>query len=207
MKLLYSSVDVEKLAGHVGTTGASRELLLLVLALPEAHGLQIWNDIISDLSLHRLPIAILLARGDEAARALGMNNGSANDLERPSLAHVKRLLRRVEPEHSPEPVIEVGKLTIDPATYCVSRPGKTVRLTYREFRLLYYLASHPNRFFTRDQLLSALWESGHGLNARVVDVYIWRVRMKVEADPDHPVHLKTLRGAGYVFDADLKEGH
>jgi two-component system phosphate regulon response regulator PhoB len=203
MKVLYQSADVEKLAGRAEATGASPDLLLLIVALPETQGLQVWNEILSDVSLHRLPIAVLLAQGNEAARALGIKNGTSDSSGSPSFVHVKRLLRRVEPERNPERVIEVGELVIDPTTYRVSRPGKTVRLTPLEFRLLYYLASHPNRFFNRKQLLSALWASGQDLNARIVDVYVRRLRVKLEAKPEDPVHLKTVRGAGYVLDAPV----
>jgi DNA-binding response OmpR family regulator len=199
MKVLYQSADVEKLAGRAQEAGASRDLLLLVLALPEAQGLQMWKDILSDASLHRLPIAVLLARSNEAARALGINK-VISDSSEANLADVKRLLRGVEPDRNTERIIEVGELIIDPTTYSVSRPGKTVRLTPLEFRLLYHLASHPNRFFNRKQLLSTLWESWQDLNARIVDVYIRRLRLKLEAKPAKPVHLKTVRGAGYVFD-------
>jgi two-component system, OmpR family, alkaline phosphatase synthesis response regulator PhoP len=199
MKVLYQSTDVEKLAGRAEANGTSPDLLLLVLALPETQGLKVWNEILSDLSLHRLPIAVLLARRSEAARALGIKNGISGSLERPSLAHVKSLLRRVGSERGPERVIKVAELVIDPTTFSVSRPGKKVRLTLLEFRLLYYFASHPNRFFTREQLLSALWVSGQDLNARIVDVYVRRLRLKIEPEPENPVHLKTRRGFGYVF--------
>jgi DNA-binding response OmpR family regulator len=202
MKVLYQSTDVEKLAGRAEANGASPNLLLLVLALPETQGLQVWNEILSDVSLHRLPIAVLLARGNEAARALGIKNGTSESSEA-SLAQVRRLLCGVGPERNTERVIEVGELIIDPTTYSVSRPGKTVRLTPLEFRLLYHLASHPNRFFNRNQLLSTLWESGQDLNARIVDVYIRRLRVKLEAKPAKPVHLKTVRGAGYLLDVPV----
>jgi DNA-binding response OmpR family regulator len=202
MKVLYQSTDVEKLAGRAEANGTSPDLLLLVLALPETHGLKVWNEILRDVSLHRLPIAVLLARGNEAAGALGRKNGTAES-SGPRLAQVMRLLRGVEPERNNERVIEVGELIIDPTTYCVSRPGKTVRLTPLEFRLLYYLASHPNRFFNRKQLLATLWASGQDLNARIVDVTIRRLRVKLEAKPANPVHLKTVRGAGYVLDVPV----
>lgn len=198
MKVLYQSTDVEKLAGRGEANGTSPDLLLLVLALPETHGLKVWNEILSDVSLHRLPIAVLLAQGNEAAKALGIKNGTSES-SGPRLAQVMRLLRGVEPEPNNERVIEVGELIIDPTTYCVSRPGKTVRLTPLEFRLLYYLASYPNRFFNRKQLLSTLWASGQDLNARIVDVYVRRLRLKIEPEPENPIHLKTRRGFGYVF--------
>jgi two-component system, OmpR family, alkaline phosphatase synthesis response regulator PhoP len=199
MKVLYQSTDVEKLAGRAEANGTSPDLLLLVLALPETQGLKVWNEILSDVSLHRLPIAVLLAQRNEAARALGIKNGTSGNSERPSLADVKSLLRRVGSERGPERVIKVGELVINPATYSVSRPGKMVKLTPLEFQLLYYFASHPDRFFTREQLLSTLWVSGQDLNARIVDVYVRRLRLKIEPEPENPVHLKTRRGFGYVF--------
>jgi DNA-binding response OmpR family regulator len=203
MKVLYQSTGVEKLAGRTEANGTSPDLLLLVVALPETQGLQVWNEILSDLTLHGLPIAVLQAQSNEAIRALGIKNGSPGNLEHQGLASVKSLLRRVESGSNPQQVIEVGELVIDPATYAVSWPGQTVRLTPLEFKLLYYLASHPNRFFTRKQLLSTLWASGQDLNARIVDVYVRRVRVKIEPEPEKPVHLKTRRGIGYVFDAPV----
>jgi two-component system response regulator VicR len=203
MKVLYQSTDVEKLAGRAEVNGTSPDFLLLVVALPEPQGLKVWNEILSDVSLYRLPMAVFLAQRNEAARALGIKNGTSESSEDPSLAHVKVLLRGVEPELNTERVIEVGELVIDPTTYRVSRPGKTVRLTPLEFRLLYYLASHPNRFFNRKQLLATLWASGQDLNARIVDVTIRRLRVKLEAKPAKPVHLKTVRGAGYVLDVPV----
>jgi DNA-binding response OmpR family regulator len=203
MKVLYQSTGVEELAGRAEANGTSPDLLLLVVALPETQGLQVWNEILSDLTLRRLPIAVLQAQGKEAIRALGIKNGSSGNLEHQALAHVKGLLRRVESASNPEQIIEVGDLVIDPATYTVSWPGKTVRLTPLEFHLLYYLASHPNRFFTRKQLLSTLWACGQDLNARIVDVYVRRLRVKIEPEPENPVRLKTRRGIGYVFDAPV----
>ena len=69
-----------------------------------------------------------------------------------------------------------------------------------EFRLLYYLASRPNRVFTRDQLLDAVWGTDRFVTPRSVDVYVRRLREKIESDPENPNHLKTVRGAGYLFE-------
>ena len=69
-----------------------------------------------------------------------------------------------------------------------------------EFRLLYYLASRPNRVFTRDQLLDAVWGTDRFVTPRSVDVYVRRLREKIESDPENPIHLKTVRGAGYLFE-------
>ena len=119
---------------------------------------------------------------------------------RPLLARVKALLRRAEPPADSPRIIEIGKLAIDPASYRVSHSGKPVPLSTLEFRLLYYLASRPNRVFTRDQLLDAVWGTDRFVTPRSVDVYVRRLREKIESDPENPNHLKTVRGAGYLFE-------
>jgi two-component system phosphate regulon response regulator PhoB len=90
---------------------------------------------------------------------------------------------------------------IDPSSYRVTHDSKPVTLSTLEFRLLYYLATRPNRVFTRDQLLDAVWGTERFVTPRSVDVYIRRLREKVESDADHPAFLKTVRGAGYMFES------
>jgi two-component system phosphate regulon response regulator PhoB len=82
----------------------------------------------------------------------------------------------------------------------VQRNGEAIQLTALEFRLLYFLAARPNRVFTRDQLLDAVWGTERFVTPRSVDVYIRRLREKIEMDPVHPHYLKTMRGAGYLFE-------
>jgi len=113
---------------------------------------------------------------------------------------VKALLRRVEPAEAPEKLVEVGALRIDPAAYRVTRAGKAVPLSTLEFRLLYYLAARPNKVFSRDQLLDAVWGTERFVTPRSVDVYVRRLREKIEMDPQRPVFVKTIRGAGYLFE-------
>ena len=98
-------------------------------------------------------------------------------------------------------MIEARGLMIDPSSYRVTHDGKPVTLSTLEFRLLYYLATRPNRVFTRDQLLDAVWGTERFVTPRSVDVYIRRLREKVENDADHPAFLKTVRGAGYMFES------
>jgi two-component system phosphate regulon response regulator PhoB len=90
---------------------------------------------------------------------------------------------------------------IDPSSYRVTHDSRPVTLSTLEFRLLYYLATRPNRVFTRDQLLDAVWGTERFVTPRSVDVYIRRLREKVETDADHPAFLKTVRGAGYMFES------
>ena len=181
------------------------DLLLLDLMLPKLSGLEICKEIRRDETLNRLPILMLTARGDEADRVVGLEIGADDYVTKPFsprelVARVKALLRRAEPPSEAARTIEAGRLVIDPSSYRVTSAGKPVTVSTLEFRLLYYLASRPNRVFTRDQLLDAVWGSDRFVTPRSVDVYIRRLREKIEADPENPVHLKTVRGAGYLFE-------
>jgi two-component system, OmpR family, phosphate regulon response regulator PhoB len=183
------------------------DILLLDLMLPKLSGLDICKEIRRDTSLNRLPILMLTARGEEADRVVGLEMGADDYVTKPFSprelgARVKALLRRTEPSNEPRRVIEARGLSIDPSSYRVARDGKPVTLSTLEFRLLYYLATRPNRVFTRDQLLDAVWGTERFVTPRSVDVYIRRLREKVESDADHPTFLKTVRGAGYMFESE-----
>jgi two-component system alkaline phosphatase synthesis response regulator PhoP len=194
-----------------GVTGLAQlrksppDLLLLDLMLPKLSGLEICKEIRRDAALNRLPILMLTARGDEADRIVGLELGADDYVTKPFsprelAARVKALLRRVEPGGATEKLIEVGPLRIDPASYRVTRAGKPVPLSTLEFRLLYYLASRPNKVFSRDQLLDAVWGTERFVTPRSVDVYVRRLREKIEADSQNPTYVKTVRGAGYLFE-------
>jgi len=198
-------------AAYDGTTGLATvkktapDLLLLDLMLPKLSGLEICREIRRDDALNRLPILMLTARGEEADRVVGLEMGADDYVTKPFsprelIARVKALLRRAELPTDVPRAVEIGKLTIDPASYRVSHSGKPVVLSTLEFRLLYYLASRPNRVFTRDQLLDAVWGTDRFVTPRSVDVYVRRLREKIESDPENPSHLKTVRGAGYLFE-------
>jgi DNA-binding response OmpR family regulator len=96
-----------------------------------------------------------------------------------------------------EKPIKVGSLAVDPVALTVTRAGKPLALSTLEFRLLHFLASHPNRVFSRDQLLDAVW--GIAAQPRSVDACIRRLRTRIESHPSQPVYLRTIRGAGYKF--------
>ncbi len=198
-------------AAFDGLTGLAQiqktppDLLLLDLMLPKLSGLEVCKAVRREEGLNRLPILILSARGEEADRVIGLELGADDYVSKPFsprelVARVKALLRRVQPAEGQEKPIEAGQLRIDPASYRVTREGKPLPLSTLEFRLLYYLASRPNRVFSRDQLLDAVWGTGRFVTPRSVDVYIRRLREKVEPDPEKPLHLKTVRGAGYLFE-------
>jgi two-component system, OmpR family, alkaline phosphatase synthesis response regulator PhoP len=182
------------------------DLLILDLMLPKMPGLEICKEIRRNSALNRLPILMLTARGEEADRIVGLEMGADDYVTKPFsprelVARVKALLRRTEPAGEVERPIEIGRLSIDPSSYRVTRAGKPLTLSTLEFRLVYYLAARPNRVFSRDQLLDAVWGTDRFVTPRSVDVYIRRLREKIESDPENPTHLKTVRGAGYLFES------
>src|SRR3990172_674803 len=194
-----------------GVTGLAQirksppDLLLLDLMLPKLSGLEICKEVRRDQTLNRLPVLMLTARGDEADRVVGLELGADDYVTKPFsprelVARVKALLRRAEPPGEPAKPIEVGRLRLDPASYRVTRAGKPIPLSILEFRLLYFLASRPNKVFSPDQLLDTVWGSERFVTPRSVDVYVRRLREKIEADSENPVYLKTVRGAGYLFE-------
>ncbi len=181
------------------------DLLLLDLMLPQLSGLEVCKEVRRDASLNRLPILMLTARGEESDRVVGLELGADDYVTKPFsprelVARVKALLRRTSAPGEEQKLLQVGALHIDPASYRVTRGGKPVTVSTLEFRLLYFLASRPNKVFSRDQLLDAVWGTERFVTPRSVDVYIRRLREKIETDSDRPVYLKTVRGAGYLFD-------
>ena len=194
--------------GAVGLTQIRKsipDLVILDLMLPKLSGLDICKEIRRDASLNRLPILILTAKGEEADRVVGLELGADDYVTKPFsprelVARVKALLRRAEPGTPSEKPLEIGPLRIDPAAYRVTRGGKAVPMSTLEFRLLYFLATRPNRVFTRDQLLDGVWGTDRFVTPRSVDVYVRRLREKVEVDPQKPIYMKTIRGAGYLFE-------
>jgi DNA-binding response OmpR family regulator len=189
-------------SGNADTEGATCDLLMFVL--PEGQGLDVWKEIQCDQALSDLPVAILTVQSEEIVRILDCSKGN-NYLKKlgraESVPEVKNLLHGLQFSEMLNRQVEVAKLVIDPFSYRVTCEGKQTNLTVLEFRLLYYLATRPNRFFTRNQLYAAIWSGSRSINPRVVDVYIRRLRMKIEVEPENPVYLKTLRGMGYLFDS------
>jgi len=182
------------------------DLLVLDLMLPKLSGMEVCKEIRRDEVLKRLPILMLTARSEEMDRVIGLEVGADDYVTKPFsprelVARIRALLRRTEPIGPEDRPLQVGNLHIDPGSYRVVRDGEPISLTALEFRLLYFLASKPNRVFTRDQLLDRVWGTERFVTPRSVDVYVRRLREKIEADPQNPTYLKTLRGAGYLFES------
>jgi DNA-binding response OmpR family regulator len=112
---------------------------------------------------------------------------------------VKAVLRRFERPTAPS-IISFEEVVIDASAMQLKVRGELTTTTATEFRLLDYLARHPGRVFSRDHLLDAVWGDARFVTPRSVDVYVRRIREKIETDPESPRYLKTVRGAGYRFE-------
>ncbi len=179
-------------------------LFLLDIMVPGGDGLDLCRRLRSNAKLSGVPIIFLTARASENDRVLGLEMGADDYITKPFgtrelLARVKAVLRRFE-RPAAASVLKFDEVEIDQAAMQLRVKGELQATTATEFRLLDYLARHPGRVFSRDQLLDAVWGDARFVTPRSVDVYVRRVREKVEADPENPRYLKTMRGAGYRFE-------
>jgi two-component system phosphate regulon response regulator PhoB len=180
-------------------------LFVLDIMVPGKDGLELCRQIRQIQSLALTPVIFLTAKSGEADRILGLELGADDYIPKPFsprelVARVKAVLRRFERPLSKSPV-RVGEIEIDPSAMTLTVEGKPVTTTATEFRLLDYFVRHLGRVFTRDQLLDSVWRDTAFVTPRSVDVYVRRLREKIEPDPENPRYLKTVRGAGYRFEA------
>jgi len=200
---------------------AAPALVLLDITLPKQSGLWVLERLRE--SNNHVPVIVLSARQDEFDKVAALRLGADDYVTKPFalaelLARVAGLLRRSRLSRGPTPteasaapaanagappdhaqVVRFGDVIVDAARRTVSRAGATVALTHREFELLAFLCGSGGRVLSRDELLRKVWGISHGGQGRTVDNFIAQLRVKLEADPDHPTHLKTVRGSGYRF--------
>jgi len=196
------------LTGHAVVAESERQrptLFILDIMVPGRDGLELCRQIRQTQSLAAIPIIFLTAKSSEADRILGLEMGGDDYIPKPFsprelVARVKAVLRRFERPLSQSP-IKVGEIEIDPGAMTLTVRGQPVTTTATEFRLLDYFARHLGRVFSRDQLLDSVWRDTAYVTPRSVDVYVRRIREKIEPDAENPRYLKTVRGAGYRFEA------
>ncbi len=185
------------------------DLVILDLTLPGVEGLEVCRRLRA--KPHYPLILMLTARTSEMDRILGLEIGADDYLTKPFsirelLARVKALLRRAEALGAAsgselETLIQGGPLVIDAAKREVTLAGKKLSLTVKEFDLLFLLACHPARVYSRAQLLDLVWGLGYAGFEHTVNSHINRLRAKIETDPAQPCYLLTVWGVGYKFAA------
>ena len=181
------------------------DLVILDLMLPEIDGLEVCKLLKADPRTRATPVLMLTAKDSETDEVVGLTVGADDYVAKPFnvqvlLARVKKLLQRHTPAVSEEAPVKVGALEIDPARQKVSVKGREVTLTALQFRILLFLARHPGKVFTRNQLLDGAWKQEAFVVDRTVDVHIKSIRKKLGPQADY---IETIWGSGYRF-AELR---
>lgn len=201
----------QTLEAYDGTDGlakarsANPDLILLDVMLPKMNGFDVCKTLRSQGS--SVPVIILTAREEESDKVLGLEIGADDYITKPFSmreliarvgANIRRTTMAAPAASAAMPVS--GDLAINTDSHQVFRAGKAIDLTQREYELLTFLASHPNKVYSRVDLMEQVWNYGYvGDDVRTVDVTVRRLREKIEADPASPVYILTRRGAGYYF--------
>jgi DNA-binding response OmpR family regulator len=180
-------------------------LFVLDVMVPGRSGFDVCRQIRESGDLARVPIIFLTAKAGEEDRVRGLDLGADDYLTKPFgtrelTARVRAVLRRFEQPLTTSITTPDFELHSNSMTLVVR--GVPTDVTATEFRLLHFLASHPGRVFSRDQVLDSVWRDLSFVTPRSVDVYIRRLREKIEQDPEVPRYLKTVRGAGYKFEME-----
>jgi DNA-binding response OmpR family regulator len=188
----YDGLEGEELA-----TMAAYDVIILDIMLPEKDGLAVCKALRN--KHNNTPVVMLTARDALTDRVTGLDSGADDYLVKPFevdelRARLRALLRRDAADKSP--LLHVADLELDPATHAVRRGGRAIELTAKEFALLEYLIRHPNRLVTREMAQEHLWSYDHAIASNVVDVYIRRLRRKID-DPSPVKLIETMRGVGY----------
>ena len=178
------------------------DLILLDIMLPDYDGLEICKAVRKDPDLLSTPIIFLTARASETDRIVGLELGANDYVVKPFF--VRELIARIKLQFrnqaAPARVLECGGVQLDRSSCQARLHGTTLNLTATEFRLLEFLMSRPGVVFSREQLLNAVWGQDRAITDRAVDVYVLRLRQKIEIDPTNPGLIHSVRGFGYTFE-------
>jgi two-component system phosphate regulon response regulator PhoB len=182
------------------------DLVIIDWMLPDTSGLELTRAIKRERETRDLPIIMLTARATEADKVAGLDGGADDYLTKPFsprelLARVNALLRRAEGAEPGESV-QLGQLALDRAGHRVSATGRSVALGPTEYRLLEFFMLHPDRVYSREQLLDRVWGGNVYVEERTIDVHIRRLRKALE-EHDCDGYIQTVRGAGYRCSARL----
>ena len=204
--IVFEAYDGEDAVSKARTINP--DLILLDVMLPKLDGFSVCRKIRETSSV---PIIMLTAREEEVDKVLGLELGADDYMTKPFslrelMARIKANLRRTElplpDSDSPaEENLEIGCFMLDFNRDELYKNGQLINLTIREFDLIKYLASQPNKIFSRQKLLESVWDYEYYGDVRTVDVTVRRLREKIEDDPSDPKYIMTKRGVGYYFQA------
>jgi DNA-binding response OmpR family regulator len=177
------------------------DLVILDIMLPDSDGLEICKGLRNHSELANVPIIFLTARVSETDRILGLELGANDYIVKPFFIRelVARVKNQLRTQATPTRSVRAGALELDRASCRVLLHGNEVALTATEFRLLDFLMSRPGVVYSREQLLDSVWGHDRAVTDRTVDVYILRLRQKIEPDPANPSFIRAVRGFGYSF--------
>ena len=190
--------------GFITATSDPHDAIILDLGLPGRDGLEILGGI-RERSIST-PVLILTARGDVKDRIAGLNRGADDYLAKPFsmeelLARVNVLTRRKGEDASP--LLHVGDLVMNETTHLVARNGKSIHLSQREYEVLHFLMENAGRTVSRTEICERVWKSALNNDTNAIDVYIQRLRVKVDEDAEVKL-IQTVRGVGYVMKSPNK---
>ncbi|MBQ1334949.1 MAG: response regulator transcription factor [Clostridia bacterium] len=179
------------------------DLMILDIMLPKTDGLSVLKEL---RKKHNVPVIMLTAKGETFDKIIALELGADDYVVKPFdakevMARVKAVLRRFRGDSDEQKAVTFDKLYINIANYELKINDKKIDVPPKELELLYHLASNPNRVFTRDQLLDAVWGFEYFGDSRTVDVHVKRLRDKLEGVSDK-WRLKTVWGVGYKFEVD-----
>jgi DNA-binding response OmpR family regulator len=182
------------------------DLIILDIMLPDSDGLEICRAIRNHSELAPIPVIFLTARASETDRIVGLELGANDYIVKPFF--IRELIARIKIHFRGQPpatkILRSGELELDRARCRVHLNGGEITLTATEFRLLEFLMSRPGVVFSREQLLDAVWGHDRAVTDRTVDVYILRLRQKIEA-AEESTFIRSVRGFGYSFNAEVPQ--
>ena len=203
----YETVEAEDYAdGLAKVREPYPELIVLDWMMPGGSGIQFLKQLKQDEMTRQIPVVMLTARGEEEDKVRGLEAGADDYITKPFspkelTARLHAVMRRVSPT-SVDEVIEVQGLKLDPVSHRVSAEEKALDMGPTEFKLLHFFMTHPERVYSREQLLNNVWGTNVYIEDRTVDVHIRRLRKAIE-ETGHDRLIQTVRGAGYRFSTRL----
>lgn len=182
------------------------DLLILDYMLPGMDGMGVLRAVKADKKYKHVPVIMLTAKHEEIDTVLGLELGADDYISKPFrvrelIARIRAVIRRSElvAKAPDQDLVDAGTLVINNTKKTVRLHGQEIKLSLKEYDLLWILASHPGQVFTRDQLLDAVWGYEYIGETRTVDVHVRQLRKKIEDDDKHPEFVLTARGVGYKF--------